>query len=120
MELFVCCEKHGVDAFVNHADMNGDTALQAAMIESNLNAVKLLLEKGADALGSGYQDTTALMKPFLDNEALRSEYDLQQWQLSSGTYRSFMKDADINTSLKVVLNAVLLRGAGGGTGRQRC
>jgi serine/threonine-protein phosphatase 6 regulatory ankyrin repeat subunit B len=50
---------------INVADENGDTALHIAMMDLNSDAVKLLLENGAEVLGSGYEGTTVLMKPFV-------------------------------------------------------
>jgi hypothetical protein len=45
-----------------------------AMMDFNSDAVKLLLEKGAEVLGSGYEGTTVLMKPFLDNDTASRIY----------------------------------------------
>jgi ankyrin repeat protein len=56
----------GVPVELNHADDNGDTALHIAMVSHNVKAVKSLLEKEVDVMGSGWQGTTALMKLFLD------------------------------------------------------
>jgi hypothetical protein len=58
--------EYGVPMELNHADDNGDTALHIAMVSHNVKAVKYLLEKEVDVMGSGWQGTTALMKLFLD------------------------------------------------------
>lgn len=64
--------EHPID--INAADDNGDSALHLAMAHVNLDAVKLLLENGAEVLGSGYEGTTVLMKPFLDVGVVSSVY----------------------------------------------
>jgi ankyrin repeat protein len=60
---------------INDRDDNGDTALHMAMADSNSGAVKLLLKNGAEVLGSGYEGSTVLMKPFLDAEVISRVYE---------------------------------------------
>jgi serine/threonine-protein phosphatase 6 regulatory ankyrin repeat subunit B len=106
------CEDHGIDAEVNYRDVNRDTALHMAMVGSSPPNVKLLLEKGAEVLSSGYQDTTVLMKPFLSGVTRNSTY-----QHISGYIHGKpddQKDAIVNECLREVLDAVLLRGGGVG------
>jgi hypothetical protein len=65
-ELFASCARHNIQIDVNHADVDGDTALHMAMMErTGSSGVQLLLEKGAGVFGVGYRGTTVLMKPFL-------------------------------------------------------
>jgi ankyrin repeat protein len=61
----LCRHVQSVDyqSVLNDSDVDGDTALHVAMTYANLAAVKLLLESGAEVLGSGHQGYTALMKP---------------------------------------------------------
>jgi serine/threonine-protein phosphatase 6 regulatory ankyrin repeat subunit B len=76
-ELFASCARHNIKIDVNHADVNGDTALHMAMLgHADQSAVQLLLEKGADVFGVGYGGTTVLMKPFLanDRDVIMREY----------------------------------------------
>jgi hypothetical protein len=118
-ELFRCSEELGLDAGVNNEDINGDTALHFAMLWSTRRAVKLLLEKGADVLGVGYEGTTVLMKPFLSKDVLESTYDGIPAEGFCGTdeeeglesYRPVAyADADASVCLQFLLDAVLLHG----------
>jgi ankyrin repeat protein len=64
-ELFASSARHNVDIEVNHADINGDTALHMVLLKrSGPAAVQLLLDKGADVFGVGPGATTVLMRPF--------------------------------------------------------
>jgi serine/threonine-protein phosphatase 6 regulatory ankyrin repeat subunit B len=64
-ELFASSARHNIHIDVNHADVNGDTALHMAMLRrAGPAAVQLLLDKGADVFGVGSGATTVLMKPF--------------------------------------------------------
>jgi ankyrin repeat protein len=65
--------EHQID--INDRDDNGDTALHMAMADSNSGAVELLLENGAEVLGSGYEGSTVLMKPFLGAEVISRVYE---------------------------------------------
>jgi hypothetical protein len=49
-------------------DKNGDTALHFAMLASCDKIVSMLVNLGADVLVCGYEGTTVLMKPFLDED----------------------------------------------------
>jgi ankyrin repeat protein len=50
-ELFASCARHKIQVDVNHKDVNGDTALYMAMLRwGGPEAVKLLLDKGAEVL----------------------------------------------------------------------
>jgi ankyrin repeat protein len=96
MELFRCCEEHGVDAGVDNKSNHGHPALHWAMVGANPRAVKLLLEKGADFLGSG-REGTVLMMPFLqmrDGHGVPDPLD----------------DKDSSECLTVVLDALLALG----------
>jgi ankyrin repeat protein len=64
-EICGCIQRGDADNTINVADENGDTALHIAMMHLNSCAVRLLLENGAEVLGSGYEGTTVLMKPFV-------------------------------------------------------
>jgi ankyrin repeat protein len=103
-ELFRCCEEHGIDAGVNQRTVHGETALGLAAKNPSLRVGRLLLEKGADVLPSGDEGMTVLMKPFANLNVL-SDDEMSVW-------------------LRMVLDAVLLRGgeaaagAGGGTAEE--
>jgi hypothetical protein len=97
-ELFRCCEVFDLDAEVNNKDINGDTALHMAMVGSCPKLVKLLLEKGAEVLGSGYADATVLIKPFMVVSTVNGD-----------SRTSDEKDEDISKCVKEVLEAVLQR-----------
>jgi ankyrin repeat protein len=96
-ELFRYCEEHGIDAGVNNKANNGDTALHIAMSTvNNPRVVKLLLEKGADALASGCDGMTVLMKPFRG-----------PMPLPTGFQMPVERPAWTSVSLEAVLDAVL-------------
>jgi hypothetical protein len=104
-ELFASSTRHNIQIDVNHADINGDTALHMAMLSwSGPEAVKLLLEKGADVFGVGYGGTTVLMKPFLhvDEAVIGDEY--LSFQLSGELEDA---DANISASFKTILDHML-------------
>jgi ankyrin repeat protein len=62
-ELFASSARHNIQIDVNHADVNGDTALHMAMeVNSEPAVVKLLLDKGADVFRVGFRATTVLMR----------------------------------------------------------
>jgi ankyrin repeat protein len=118
------CNEHGLDAGVNNKDINGDTALQLAMVQCHFPTVLLLLKNGADVISSDDQDhaTTVLMQPLMDPAILSSMYD----DLAIPDPRRFAaKDRKVRDCLRVLLNTVLLHsgnrvvhadaGAGGGT-----
>jgi ankyrin repeat protein len=109
--LFASCARHDVHVDVNHADVNGDTALHLAMLSwSGPEAVKLLLEKGADVLGVGYGGTTVLMKPFLIDEGdhvvrefgIRVPDELHE--------DDDLADSSISACFEALIHHVLLRG----------
>jgi ankyrin repeat protein len=108
VRLLQYCEEHGIDAEINNKDVNGDTALHMAMLWGINKTVKLLLEKGAEVLGSGCRGTTVLMKPFLEKEAVASEY-CEIWCPPISQTKA-VADAYANACLRLVLDAVLQRG----------
>jgi ankyrin repeat protein len=63
-EIFDCSERLGVVVLVNIQDVDGDTPLHTAMMSANRFAVKLLLEKGAEVLVTGFEENTALTYVF--------------------------------------------------------
>jgi hypothetical protein len=73
-QLFASNSEYHVPIDVNDRDQYGDTALQLAMTAQNAEAVSILLLKGAEVMGSGWHDTTALMKPFLDYDNVRKYF----------------------------------------------
>jgi hypothetical protein len=72
---------------MNNKDNNGDTALHMVMIRQDYDAATLLLQNGAEVMGSGFEDTTVLMKPFLEEEVIEdlesemiiSEEEADEW-----------------------------------------
>jgi ankyrin repeat protein len=64
-ELLRVADEFDFEAHVNHKDVFRETALHQAMAGSNALAVKLLLERSAEELHMGSEDSTVLMKPFL-------------------------------------------------------
>jgi ankyrin repeat protein len=110
--LFLSAEEFDLDAEVSNREKNGDTALHFAMVSRNLPTVKLLLENGAEVLGSGYEGTTALMKALLDPEIILSKYGGTRHNVYYT--RETEKDADTHACLKVVLDAMVLRGGEAG------
>jgi ankyrin repeat protein len=104
-ELFTSCARHNIQIDVNHADINGDTALHMAMLSwSGPGAVKLLLEKGADVFGVGYGGTTVLMRPFMagDRGVIAREYGIREAEDGSE-----LADATISESLRSILDRIL-------------
>jgi ankyrin repeat protein len=90
---------------VNHADVNGDTALHMAMLRrTGCSVVQLLLEKGADTLGVGYGGTTVLTKQFaaVDRDIILREYGIR-------VPAEELADSTITENLKVILDHVLSR-----------
>jgi ankyrin repeat protein len=113
-ELFRYCQERNksVEVEVNNKDVNGDTALHLAMVGGkNLDTVKLLLEKGADALGMGFKGTTVLMKPLLPMDFIEEAYIYHtiSWRQD---YLSTSTDVDIRASecLKAILDWMLVHG----------
>jgi hypothetical protein len=120
-ELFRRCEEHGVDADVNNKDDNEETALHMAMLVGMVPSVELLLEKGAEVLGVGFEGATALMKPFISREDYMSVYPYryryrynfpyQYKTLAEDSARTDdEKDSVASACLRAVLDALLLRG----------
>jgi ankyrin repeat protein len=100
-ELFLFCEEHGIDADINNKDVNGETALQKAIIWGNSVSMMLLLEKGAEVLGSDGKGMTTLMMLFMTASP-------------HGGFRrtTAMPDAATNACLRVMLDTVLRCGGG--------
>jgi hypothetical protein len=108
-ELLLYCKEHRLDACVNSKDINGDTALHIAMVARNVRAVKLLLNAGSNVICSGCEGTTALMKPFVDEDVVSSAYagiPLNPYIRATAK----KKDAESDVCLKALLNAVFLCG----------
>jgi ankyrin repeat protein len=106
-ELFASSARHSIHIDVNHADVNGDTALHMAMLNrSALSSLQLLLEKGADVFVVGYGDTTVLMKPFLtvDRDVIDAEYS---HHITDNTQDGAVADSAISECLKTILNHVV-------------
>jgi hypothetical protein len=104
-ELFTLGESHNIDIDVNHADVNGDTALHMAMLRcSGARAVESLLQKGAEVLGVGYGGTTVLMKPFLtvDEDVINEQYGNCEFPDEADYI-----DVEISTCLQFILDHVL-------------
>jgi ankyrin repeat protein len=112
-ELLQYCKDHGLDACVNNKDTNEDTALHIAMMGCYLPTVKLLLENGAEVLGSGHDHTTTLMKPFL-KDVLFSDDAYLEIVVHRGERNTQNLDLDMSMCLQALLDAVLLRGDGSG------
>jgi ankyrin repeat protein len=111
-ELLCYCKEHRLDACVNSKDITGDTALHIAMVARNIRAVKLLLKAGSDVICSGYEGTTALMKPFVDEDVVSSAHagiPLNPYVRATAK----RKDAESDVCLKALLNAVFLCGGSG-------
>jgi hypothetical protein len=71
-------------------------------------AVELLLEKGVEVMGCGFEGTTVLMKPFLAEEVVISDYgEIFRYPRSQ---TKAVADAYASDCLRLVLNAVLQRG----------
>jgi ankyrin repeat protein len=101
-ELFRYCEEHGIDFEVNDKDVNGDRALEMAMMYCNLPAVKLLLSKDAGIFDNALDHTTVLMKPFFDTVK-----PSMQRQGPRENYFGYNRDAEASACLQVVFDAVL-------------
>jgi ankyrin repeat protein len=104
-ELFASSARHNIHIDVNHADVNGDTALHMAMLRrTGCSVVQLLLEKGADTLGVGYGGTTVLTKQFaaVDRDIILREYGIR-------VPAEELADSTITENLKVILDHVLSR-----------
>jgi hypothetical protein len=100
-ELFASSARHGIQIDVNHADVDGDTALHVAMmVKTGPGAVELLLEKGADVFGVGSEDATVLMKPFPDDHEDEAEEENDEEDEKR-------IDLTISDSLKALLDHVL-------------
>jgi hypothetical protein len=101
--------EYSIPVDVNHADVNGDTALHMAMLRgAGPRAVKLLLEKGADVFSVGYGGTTVLMKPFLtvDQGVIAAKYaDCEPYD---GRSRE-LADTATSDCLEAVLDRALSR-----------
>jgi hypothetical protein len=67
-QLFLSCSEHDVTIEIDEIDDSGDSALDIAMMILHSECVQELLCKGAEVLGTGWQDMTVLMKPFLDHD----------------------------------------------------
>jgi ankyrin repeat protein len=104
------CEDHGIDARVNNKDNNGDTALHIAMLGCCEPTVELLLENGAEVLGSGYGDTTVLMKPFLGDDDVSTLSEGLNNRIRCRSDRS--RDSCANSCLVTVLDHVVKFGTG--------
>jgi ankyrin repeat protein len=109
-ELFASCARHNIKIDVNHADVNGDTALHMAMLMWLVDdEVELLLQKGADVFGVGYGGTTVLMKPFLhvDEDVIDDEY--VDFQPSDDLIQDDeLADSAISGCLRTILDFVRL------------
>jgi ankyrin repeat protein len=108
-ELFRYCEEHGLDTGVNNKDNNGDIALHLAVLANNLSLVELLLEKGAEVMGSGLEGTTVLMKPFLNPDDL-STYSRLLIDECITVCDSF--DVRVPGLFETLMSAVLRNGSG--------
>jgi ankyrin repeat protein len=109
-ELFRYCEEHGIDDGVNNKAKNGDTALHMAMASRNPRAVKLLLDKGAEVLGSRRDSMTVLMEPFvLLHPPPTKSIEIDVWQTDTNSWWKAVLDTSV--CLKAVLEAVLAHGA---------
>jgi ankyrin repeat protein len=111
-ELLRFIEERGIDAEVNHRDVNGDTALHMAMMGGNHLSVPLLLEKGAKVLGSGYEEMTVLMKLFMSDEAIESTYPHICWHISNIPEVNPWDNPDVDECLRIVLRTVFRHGDG--------
>jgi ankyrin repeat protein len=109
-ELLRHCEGRGVEIDINEKDFNGDSALHLSMVEGSIRVVKMLLEKGADVLGCGFEGTTVLMKQFMDSDVYE-DLTLLECLARCG-------DKSGSILLQEVLDAVLLHG-GSGVARAR-
>jgi ankyrin repeat protein len=103
-ELFTTCAQHNMAVDVNSRDLCGDTGLHLAMVTANAEAVYLLLSKQADVLGSGFEDTTVLMKPFIDDEMLSRLFGAMLYREGARTFTT--SDERINSCLQMVLDAI--------------
>jgi hypothetical protein len=99
---------------INATDDNGDTALHMAMMQAHPAPVKLLLKNGADVLGSGYEGSTVLMKPFFDRDTISRAYagmDVVRNDPETDSADDRKEDDErIQSCLQYVINAILLGG----------
>jgi hypothetical protein len=123
---YVKTGEHLID--INDRDDNGDTALHMAMIEVFIPTLKLLLKNGAEVLGSGYEGTTVLMKPFLDAEVVSRVYeglemsrDEAEAEGDGGEDDGSEADRSTSTCLRLILDGILSKekASQGSRGRRR-
>jgi serine/threonine-protein phosphatase 6 regulatory ankyrin repeat subunit B len=107
-ELFASSARYNIQIDVDHADVKGDTALHMAMLSSSgPEAVKLLLEKGADVFSVGYGGMTVLMKPFLTDDVDVIEREYADLDLPDDSQGSTIADSTISDCLKAMLDHVV-------------
>jgi ankyrin repeat protein len=105
-EYLKCAKEHNVVVDVNNKDINGDTAIHVATMAGNEKAVEHLLSMDADVMGSGLEQTTSLMKPFMGRDIVGREYR------DAGIHpQRYGQDFDprCSRSLKLVLDQILTR-----------
>jgi hypothetical protein len=106
--LFTLLDELDLAVDVNSADDDGNTALHYAMLAGCPGTVRLLLDRGAEVQGSGFEDSTVLMKLFWDASKLSADFgDLVRGY--NGGMSSTKRDAELASCLRMVVSQLMQR-----------